>query len=390
MSAVRPRRAAIHLVEVPLRAPFRHAAHERRASLNLVVGLQGETGAWGWGEGVPREYVTGESAQGCFAAALEAARAFAWPTIETPEQVAPALEQVADALLPQAPSARCAFELALVDLAGQTFGMAARDVVARLAQRLQLPLRPPTAPVIHSGVIGEGSLGAVTVKALKMRLFGLREIKIKVGSDARADRARVRRLRRVLGPRADLRVDANGAWTPGQAEAAIAALAPFRLSSVEQPLARGREEELPGLRRAVRVPIALDESLCSLEDARRAVAQGWCDLFNLRLSKCGGMVSALRIYAEARRAGLGAWLGCMVGETPLLSAAGRAFAAAVDGLRHVEGAYDRHLLAALPFGPAVGFGRGGRGAALPGPGLGVGPTPMLKELTRRCTLCDLS
>jgi len=115
----------------------------------------------------------------------------------------------------------------------------------------------------------------------------------------------------------------------------------------------------------------------SLADAKRAVTEGWCDLFNIRLSKCGGVVSALRILAEARRGGLGAWLGCMVGESPLLSAAGRAFAGIVEGLRHVEGAFDRHLFREHLALPPVGFGRGGAGTPLDGPGLGPEMQPGL-------------
>ena len=51
------------------------------------------------------------------------------------------------------------------------------------------------------------------------------------------------------------------------------------------------------------VPLMLDESLCSLSDAQRAIEKGTCDLFNIRLSKCGGFVPSLRIAAMAHRAG---------------------------------------------------------------------------------------
>src|SRR5438045_7768492 len=92
------------------------------------------------------------------------------------------------------------------------------------------------------------------------------------------------------------------------------------------------------------VPIMLDESLCCDVDAERAVRGGWCDLFNLRLSKCGGFIPTLRLAQLARRHGLNCQLGCQVGETAVLSAAGRHFAASVAGLRYLEGSYDRHLV----------------------------------------------
>ena len=74
------------------------------------------------------------------------------------------------------------------------------------------------------------------------------------------------------------------------------------------------------------MPIMLDESLCGMVDAEEAIAGGLCDLFNIRLSKCGGFIPSLRLVQVARRHGLGCQLGCQVGETAILSAAGRHFA----------------------------------------------------------------
>ncbi|MBN1477082.1 dipeptide epimerase [Candidatus Sumerlaeota bacterium] len=367
----RPRRLHLHLVEVPLKTPFRHAAHARHSSLNVVVGLETADGIQGWGECLPREYVTGETAEGVHRIIRSAAGSVAWPRCESVESFIHGLESVADSLLPDHPSARCALDLALIDLGARILEISAMEIVRLLAERLGLPLRDASRPVIVSGVIGEGDLWPITKRAMKMRLFGLRQIKVKVGTDLEGDIARLKRLRRVFGRRTDLRVDANGAWSFEEAVAAVGALSTFRISSVEQPLARGDEPHLPRLRQAVDVPIALDESLTSLADARRAIRERECDLFNIRLSKCGGVVTSLRIFEEARRAKRGAWLGCMVGESPLLSSAGRAFALTVDGLCHFEGSYDRHLLGEFLFEPAMGFGWGGRAKPHGGHGWGV-------------------
>src|SRR5207248_6143260 len=98
------------------------------------------------------------------------------------------------------------------------------------------------------------------------------------------------------------------------------------------------------VRRQVGVPIMLDESLCGMVDARRARDRATCDLFNLRLSKCGGFIPSLRLAQFAHQENLGYQLGCQVGETAILSAAGRHFASSVRGLRYLEGSYDRHLV----------------------------------------------
>ena len=99
--------------------------------------------------------------------------------------------------------------------------------------------------------------------------------------------------------------------------------------------------------------------------------KGLCDLFNLRLSKCGGFLPSLRLAAMAHRAGLGYQLGCQVGETGILSAAGRHFAASVDQIRYLEGSYDHFLVKERLTKEDLTFGYGGNAPALTEPGLGI-------------------
>src|SRR5205823_2850427 len=96
-----------------------------------------------------------------------------------------------------------------------------------------------------------------------------------------------------------------------------------------------------------------------------------CDLFNLRLSKCGGFIPSIRLAQLAKRHGLGYQLGCQVGETAILSAAGRHFATSVKGIRYLEGSYDRHLVLERLSKEDITFRRGGWAPMLVGSGLGV-------------------
>src|SRR5207247_8403171 len=99
--------------------------------------------------------------------------------------------------------------------------------------------------------------------------------------------------------------------------------------------------------------------------------RGTCDLFNIRLSKCGGFIPSLRLAQFARKHGLGYQLGCQVGETAILSAAGRHFASSVADVRYLEGSYDRHLVREALGTRDLTFRWGGWAPALEGPGLGV-------------------
>jgi muconate cycloisomerase len=227
--------------------------------------------------------------------------------------------------------------------------------------------------VRYSGAILSARAGFnLFLACLRVWVYRFAQVKVKVGIEGCDDVYRLRTIRRRLGRGVDLRVDANEAWRPGEAAERIAELEPFGITSVEQPVAHADVAALAEVRARVRTPIMLDESLCGRIDAERAIAGRTCDLFNLRLSKCGGFIPSLRLAQFARQHGLGYQLGCQVGETALLSAAGRHFASSVTGLRYLEGSYDRHLVREALGARDVTFGWGGRAPALPGPGLGVG------------------
>jgi muconate cycloisomerase len=179
-------------------------------------------------------------------------------------------------------------------------------------------------------------------------------------------------IRRRVGKEVDIRVDANEAWPAAGAAEKIRELEPFDISAVEQPVPHAEVDRLAAIRKEIKTPIMLDESLCGMADAERAVAGGLCDLFNLRLSKCGGFIPSLRLAQFALRHGLGYQLGCQIGETAILSTAGRHFATSVKNLRAVEGSYDRHLVQYALGDEDVTFGWGGWAPALVRTGLGIG------------------
>ena len=167
-------------------------------------------------------------------------------------------------------------------------------------------------------------------------------------------------------------------------EANLAPLLPYHITSLEQPVPHEEVEGLAAIRSRIETPIMLDESLCSVADAQRAIEWGLCDLFNIRLSKCGGFVPSLQLAALAARHGLGYQLGCQVGETAILSGAGRQFATSVKGIRYLEGSFDRHLLDNWLSPDDITFGRGGWAPMLTGSGLGVTIDPgMVDALTVR-------
>ena len=368
-------------VRIPLRKPFRHASHTRTFTDTIVIRCALDDQTQGFGEGVPREYVTGETADSALdllrrshlAAQLE-------PCGNFPSAVALAerlrLEPIpGDQRNCQGNAARCAVELALLDAYGGHFG----EPLSAVTRMLAPDLHEPRPWVRYSGAISSASGFQLRLAAWKMWLYRFRQLKIKVGMEGQDDVRRLRTIRRRVGRKMDLRVDANEAWPRDAATERILALKPFGITAMEQPVPHADVNVLSEVRRQTGVPIMLDESLCSQVDAQRAVEQGTCDLFNIRLSKCGGFIPSLRLAQFARRNGLGYQLGCQVGETALLSAAGRHFAASVGGIRYLEGSYDRHLVREALASRDITFRWGGWAPALVGPGLGVKPVPAALE-----------
>jgi L-Ala-D/L-Glu epimerase / N-acetyl-D-glutamate racemase len=360
-------------VRVPLKRAFKHASHERTETDNIIVRCQLSDRSQGFGEGVPRDYVTGETID----SSLELLKNSDLPSqFESCRDFPAALAMAERFKLASAPNdergcvgnaARCAVELAILDAYGRSYG----EPLSLIAKTIAPELYQPRESVRYSGVIASARGVKARVAVLGMRMYGFRQIKVKVGLPGYDDRKRLRAFRRCAGRSMIIRVDANEAWSPEQAVDCIRELEPARIASVEQPIAHEKLETLPEIRKQIETPIMLDESLCGMFDAERAVQLQACDLFNIRLSKCGGFIPSLRLTQFARRHGLGYQLGCQVGETAILSAAGRHFAGSVADLAAVEGSYDRHLVKDALSKEDLTFGWGGRGPLLVHSGLGI-------------------
>ena len=264
---------------------------------------------------------------------------------------------------------RCAIELAVLDAAGQSWDEPLSAVIDHVPEATNVKLVRPE--IRYSTTITAMGAWAQRKSAFKMRVYGFRQCKIKVGVPDQDDVETVTRLRRWLGPRCNLRIDANEAWDAETAIQQIRSLQPMRITAVEQPLSHADVHQLATVRAAIRTPIMLDESCTSAIDVARAIDGNLCDLLNIRLSKCGGYIASLRMAAQAKAAGLGYQLGCHPGESPILSAAGRHWACTVGGTWYLEGSYDRHLLTESLADPDITFRYGGLAPAIDRPGLGI-------------------
>lgn len=168
-------------------------------------------------------------------------------------------------------------------------------------------------------------------------LAGFSSVKLKL--DAPDDVERVAEMRDLLGPAVAIRVDANGAWDVDMAIDVIERLDRYDVELIEQPVAT--LDDLARVRRKVTVPIAVDESLRSLGDARDVARLDAADVIVLKVQPLGGVRAAL---AVADAAGLPAIVTSML-ETSVGLAAGLALAAALPELPFACGLGTAALLA---------------------------------------------
>lgn len=166
--------------------------------------------------------------------------------------------------------------------------------------------------------------------------FGAVKVKMRVPTDVEL----VARVRDAVGPRVALRVDANGAWDVDTAVAVAEQLAHLDVELLEQPVAS--LEQLAEVRRRCSVPIAADECIRSVDDARRLDRLGAADVVVLKVQPLGGVRAALAI---ADAAGVPAIPTSMM-ETSIGLAAGLALACALPEVPFACGLATASLLPA--------------------------------------------
>jgi muconate cycloisomerase len=362
-AAVEAARLDVLEVRLPFRTAFGHSLARRTESRNVWVRVALRDGTVGYGEAVPRAYVTGETVESCVRDLSRTLDSGWWRRgFDSLEHLADVLDARYEVEGPDSGgAARCALELALLDAAGKASDRSVGELLGRRAREVEYSA---VLPFVRSPL-------KLLALALKVRSMGIRAVKVKVGQGARPDDRALRYARWAVGPHGDVRVDANGCWSAEEALEAIAPMFTHGISAVEQPVPGEDLDGMAQVAAALEPRVIADESFHTPAGALHVIDRKAADVLNIRLSKCGGLLTARRILREAEARGVRCQLGAQVGESGVLTAAGRAFACAYPELLYREGAAGRFLLQADPVVQDTTFGRGGLAPALRGPGLGI-------------------
>lgn len=137
-------------------------------------------------------------------------------------------------------------------------------------------------------------------------------IKIKIGAlDFEQECALLYDIRKQFSPeQITLRVDANGAFSPGEAMDKLKALAALGIHSIEQPIKAGQWEAMAALCRETPVPIALDEELIPVPRERQGqLLNHICPQYIiLKPALMGGFRGSASWIAEAEKRNIGWWI----------------------------------------------------------------------------------
>ena len=354
---------SIFKLNIPFVETFSHSSKSRNFSDSYLVRLQLDSGHIGYGEGVARPYVTGETVD----SATEYIKCHAFPEILKQEIGILGLNMAR--ALPNPRQGEVVFHSAHAALE-----MAALDAILQAEQKgLQDLLPPKVKRLKYSGVITATNPENVTKITKKLRIFGITDFKLKVNAEDAIHQ--IDAARNAIGQDCTLRIDANCAFTPELLLELTYQCRDKGIVSIEQPFQRMPAKELAQIKKQMSIPLVVDESLLTEEDAQELIEHKACDVFNLRIAKCGGIARVLRLAEMARCAGIGYQLGCQVGETCLLSAVGRHLAAHLGDCLFVEGSFGALLLTEDLSRNRIQFGHGGFAPILRGTGLGVDILP---------------
>lgn len=332
MSNMKIKRIETHRVAIPLIKPFKTALRTVNTADSVIIKIICDNGIVGWGEAPPTAVITGDT-MGSIEAAINEVMA---PNLMHTDfsQYEQMLSIVQTAIVGNA-SAKAAIDMAIYDC---------------LSQLCKLPLYQFLGGYSHEietdytvSVNGPEEMGEDAVNYVQQ---GFDVLKIKVGKDSIAtDIERIKEVRRRIGNKIKLRLDANQGWGKKEAIFAIRKLEDLDLGIelVEQPV---KAWDIAGLKQVtdhVDTLIMADESIFTPRQALEVVKNRSADLINIKLMKAGGIYQAQMINQLAEASGIECMVGSMI-ETKVGITAAAHFAASKRNITRFD--FDAPLMMA--------------------------------------------
>ncbi|HUN54640.1 MAG TPA: alpha/beta fold hydrolase [Smithella sp.] len=341
-------------LRLALKTAIRHAAATRNEGESIWV-IARRNGSIGCGEGCPRIYVAGDELDASISWIREnfSDGKMNFETLEDLKQ----WEQRNEKAIDNYPSAWCAIEMAVLDLLSREKGLSVEKMLGLADGKLFGR---------YTAVLGDDKKWKYTTLVDQYLIRGLRDFKIKLSGNMERDLEKLDLLETLAAqhhvPCPRIRLDANNLWKDrcGEAISFIRALGTGRIFAVEEPVGARDIEDISKFAVATGLPVILDESVCTIENLSQCMHIEGNFIANIKVSKVGGIIRALRMIQELKKLGWPIIIGCHVGETSLLTRAALvAASAAGESLIAHEGAFGDYLVDREPVEPMLRFGRDG-------------------------------
>lgn len=344
-------------IAASFKSTFRFGTTDRSTSPNVVIIIRTNEGHVGYGEAVPVPAFTSETQKSI----VELVETRIAPVLlgRNPFDRGPLLADL-HKVLRFAPFTIAALDTALHDLQGRALGVPVHALLGGSFRE--------STPV-HGSVGWEEDPQAM-VDLAQEQAQTYRSLKLYAGRDELdRDLDRLQAVRDAVGPDIELFVDVNTMWTPSDLVRALPRVRDIGLRGLEQPLPIQTSSLQNQLMAGHSVDIIADESVRTVADAARVVAEHGATVMNVGHSKLGGLTAAVHASQVAIAHGVGVHVGSVV-EMGIATAAGLHLAAALPKL-----SYPSYLMGPLKYAQQLTVEQieiVDSAIAIPtGPGLGV-------------------
>lgn len=319
-------------VAIPLIKPFKTALRTVTTAYSVYVKVTTDEGVVGYGEAPPTHVITGES----MASIRYAINEIIGPSLIGLSILDKELVfQTLNKSIVRNTSAKAAVDMAIHDLLGKKSSLPLYQLLGGFRQTLETDF---TVSVNEPQEMADD--------AARYIQDGFHILKVKVGiGDISDDIARIRAIRERVGNTPKLRLDANQGWNAKEAVRAIRLLedAGLNIELVEQPVPAHDIEGLKYVTNHTSTLIMADESVFSVDDARKVLELRAADLINIKLMKSGGIYNAQKVNTLAEANGVVCMVGSMI-ETKIGITAAAHFAASSSNIHYFD--FDAPLMLA--------------------------------------------
>ncbi|MBC8452427.1 MAG: o-succinylbenzoate synthase [Spirochaetes bacterium] len=288
-------RLEIYRVAMPLLSPFNTAFGDTNTVESIIVKLSSD-GIVGWGETAPWRYpaYSPESAIGAFLTIKK----FLVPLVLGKKiSTGKELQEIMSVVKGNQ------FAKAGIDLAWW-------DCYARMENT---PLNRIIGGIGDTADVGADfgvmkSHGDLLEKIAEAKLNGYKRIKLKFRPGWAIDM--VKAVRHQF-PTETFHIDCNSAYSLNELNM-FKALDDYNLTMIEQPLKFDDLIDHAALRKQIKTPICLDESINDIDKVRKAIEIGACDWVNIKPGRVGGITKAIEIHDICKKNNIPCWIGGML------------------------------------------------------------------------------